>query len=157
MKCLDPIIATLEHLKNRECRVILRGGQVPKKGSLDAAGYDLTSAENLVVRAHARALVHTGIWVAPPRGTHIEIRPRSGLALQYGITVLNTPGTVDADYRGELMVILFNTSENDFSIRQGDRIAQAVFMKHLDVKWRQVQGFDTTARGTQGFGSSGIS
>ena len=131
--------------------------RVPQKQSAEAAGYDLSSAEDIEIPPHGRALVHTGLRVAPPAHSHIEIRPRSGLALKHGITVLNTPGTVDSDYRGELMVLLFNTSEEAFAVRKGDRIAQAVFMRHLDVRWVPVDTFGTTERGEKGFGSTGTS
>ena len=148
----------LRRLRTPECRVIRRDGaaRIPTAGTDQAAGYDLSSVEDVTVAARGRALVHTGLLVAPPQGYHIEIRPRSGLALHHGITVLNSPGTVDADYRGELMVILLNTSDEDFAVHAGDRIAQAVFMQHAVVRWTEVASFDDTARGARGFGSTGM-
>lgn len=129
--------------------------KTPKRQTPSAAGYDLSSIENLEVPAHGRVLVHTGIAVAPPPSCHIEIRPRSGLALHHGITVLNAPGTIDADYRGEIMVLLLNTSDVPYEIHVGDRIAQAVIMKHENVTWMPVDAFDETLRGIRGFGSTG--
>ncbi len=151
------IIRFLNELHTLTCRVqcLSHNAQLPQKQSDQAAGYDLSSIENLTIPPHGRALVHTGLRVAPPPHTHIEIRPRSGLALKHGITVLNAPGTVDSDYRGELMVLLFNTSETPFEIHTGDRIAQAVFMRHLDVRWTPAASFDKTTRGDKGFGSTG--
>lgn len=134
---------------------IVPGAKIPEQKSAQAAGYDLASAEDIEIPPHGRALVHTGLRVAPPRNCHIEIRPRSGLALKHGITVLNTPGTVDADYRGELMVLLFNTTDIPFAVHTGDRIAQAVFMRHLTVQWVKADDLDPTPRGEKGFGSTG--
>ncbi len=114
------------------------------------------SAENITIPPGERALVHTGLLIAPAQNCHVEVRPRSGLALKHGITVLNTPGTIDADYRGEIMIILFNTSKEPFDIHIGDRIAQAVVMRHENVQWKKVDSFDTTERGSKGFGSTGI-
>ena len=154
----ERIMRLLRRLGTPECRVIRRDGaaRIPTAGTAQAAGYDLTSIEDVTVAARGRALVHTGLLVAPPAGHHIEIRPRSGLALRHGITVLNSPGTVDADYRGELMVILLNTSDEDFEVHAGDRIAQAVFMRHESVRWTEVEAFDETPRGARGFGSTGV-
>ncbi len=151
------LIQALIFLKTRQCRIILQNpnAKLPEKGSELAAGYDLHSAEDITIPAHGRALVHTGLLVAPPPHCHIEIRPRSGLALKHGLTVLNTPGTIDADYRGEIMVVMFNTTDSDFQIHIGDRIAQAVVMKHENVQWIPVEHFDQTDRGSNGFGSTG--
>ena len=129
--------------------------QCPKLQSEHAAGYDLASIETITVPAHGRALIHTGLKVALPPQTHLEIRPRSGLALKYGITVLNSPGTVDSDYRGEIIIVLYNTSEADFIVHPGDRIAQAIVTEHLHVQWQQVDDFEQTERGEHGFGSTG--
>ena len=120
-----------------------------------AAGYDLASIETVAIPPHGRALIHTGLKIALPPQTHLEIRPRSGLALKYGITVLNSPGTVDADYRGELMVILYNTSESEYIVKPGDRIAQAIVMQHVHLQWQEVDDFEQTSRGEHGFGSTG--
>lgn len=158
---IDKLILSLKRLKARysmpHVRVICKDerSMMPKLGSLQAAGYDLTSVETVKIPGHSRRLIHTGLWIAPPAGYHIEIRPRSGLALKHGITVLNTPGTIDADYRGELMVLLFNTSPESFEVKCGDRIAQAVVMKHASVVWEAVETFESTERGENGFGSTG--
>ena len=154
---IQRLIALLECLKTPKCRVIPKdpNATLPRRASEQAAGYDLTSVENITIPAMQRALVHTGLLVAPPKNCHIEIRPRSGLALKHGITVLNTPGTIDADYRGEIMVILFNTSQEDYEIHIGARIAQAVVIRHENAVWLKVEDFEKTSRGTSGFGSSG--
>lgn len=143
-------------MNNNICRFtkIHPNAQIPTKQSELAAGYDLASIENITIPAHNRILVHTGIKVALPPQTHLEIRPRSGLALKHGITVLNSPGTIDADYRGEIMVILINTSDTDYDIHMGDRIAQAIVMQHLSVTWTETDELDETSRGSNGFGST---
>ena len=153
------LIQILSSLKKKpECRIIRmsEAAKMPQRGSAEAAGYDLCSAEALTIAPGDRALVHTNLKVAPPSGYHIEVRPRSGLALKHGITVLNTPGTIDADYRGEIMIILMNCGKEAFEIGVGDRIAQAVIMKHEVVNWTEVETFDETVRGTSGFGSTGV-
>jgi dUTP pyrophosphatase len=100
-------------------------------------------------------LVPTGLFVAIPKGYEIQVRPRSGLALKHGITVLNSPGTIDADYRGELRTILVNLSEEPFEIVPGERIAQMVLAKHEVIEWEEVSELDDTERGVGGFGSTG--
>ncbi len=154
---ISRLIDLIEHLRSPECKIIRKSeaAVMPGRGSDGAAGYDLASAEELEIPARGRALVHTGLLVAPPKGCHIEVRPRSGLALKHGITVLNSPGTIDEDYRGEIMVILFNTSDEPFHVMPGDRIAQAVVMRHENARWREVSAFDRTDRGAHGFGSTG--
>lgn len=102
-----------------------------------------------------RCLVPTGIYVALPTGYEMQVRPRSGLALKHGITVLNSPGTIDADYRGEIGVVLINLSEQAFLIEDGERIAQIVLAKHEQIKWNVVETLDTTERGAGGFGHTG--
>src|SRR5690606_1125079 len=104
----------------------------------------------------ARVLVPTGIFIALPEGYEAQVRPRSGLAIKNGITVLNTPGTIDADYRGEIMVILVNLSNQPFIIEDGDRIAQMIVAQHATVKWEEIEELEETKRGAGGFGSSGI-
>ena len=101
-------------------------------------------------------MVPTGLYIALPEGTEAQIRPRSGLAAKHGITVLNTPGTIDADYRGEIKVILVNLSNDDFTINPGERIAQMVVARYEKVEWDSVEALDETERGTGGFGSTGI-
>jgi dUTP pyrophosphatase len=101
--------------------------------------------------------VPTGIYVALPDGTEMQIRPRSGLAAKHGVTVLNAPGTIDADYRGEIGVILINLSKEDFVIQPGERIAQAVVAQYERINWEETESLDETNRGIGGFGSTGIS
>lgn len=103
-----------------------------------------------------RAMVPTGLYIALPEGTEAQIRPRSGLAAKHGITVLNTPGTIDADYRGEIKVILVNLSNEEFTINPGERIAQMVVARYEKVEWDSVEVLDETERGAGGFGSTGI-
>ena len=124
-----------------------------------AAGMDLRAAvaedEPLTLRPMARAMVPTGLSFAVPVGFEAQVRPRSGLAAKAGITCLNTPGTIDADYRGEVKVILINLGEDDFIIRRGDRIAQLVIAPVASAQWLEVESLDDTARGAGGFGSTG--
>jgi dUTP pyrophosphatase len=126
-----------------------------------AAGMDLRAAVDeaapLVLRPMERAMVPTGLTFALPAGFEAQVRPRSGLAAKAGVTCLNTPGTVDADYRGEVKVILVNLGEEDFTIRRGDRIAQLVIAPVVQAGWREVEALDDTARGAGGFGSTGAS
>jgi dUTP pyrophosphatase len=102
-----------------------------------------------------RAMVPTGLYIALPEGTEAQIRPRSGLAAKHGVTVLNTPGTIDADYRGEIKVILVNLSNETFTINPGERIAQMVVARYEKVEWEEVDTLDATERGAGGFGSTG--
>ena len=124
-----------------------------------AAGMDLRAAvaddAPLTLKPMARAMVPTGLAFAVPAGFEAQVRPRSGLAAKAGITCLNTPGTIDADYRGEVKVILINVGEEDFVIRRGDRIAQLVIAPVAAASWRVVTSLDETARGAGGFGSTG--
>jgi dUTP pyrophosphatase len=124
-----------------------------------AAGMDLRAAvpdhEPLILKPMARAMVPTGLAFAVPAGFEAQVRPRSGLAAKAGITCLNTPGTIDADYRGEVKVILINLGEEDFVIRRGDRIAQLVIAPVASASWMEVESLDATARGAGGFGSTG--
>lgn len=111
--------------------------------------------EPIVLNPLQRTLVPTGLYIALPQGYEAQVRPRSGLALKHGITVLNSPGTIDADYRGQLQVILVNLSDTPFTIAPGERIAQMVIAKHEQVEWEQVESLDETSRGAGGFGSTG--
>ena len=122
-----------------------------------SAGVDLKAnlQEPMVLHPLERALIHTGLFIALPAGYEAQVRPRSGLAIKHGITVLNTPGTVDADYRGELKCILVNLSNEPFTIEPGERIAQMVIARHEQVEWEPVEELDSTERGTGGFGSTG--
>lgn len=133
---------------------------IPKYSTAEAAGADLKSAEDVIIPSGESRLVKTGLKVVIPMGYVGLIHPRSGLALKHGITVLNTPGTIDSDYRGEIGVILYNTSDRDFSIVVGDRIAQIVFQKYEMAAFVfggvDVPKDEDTDRGEGGFGSTGI-
>lgn len=122
-----------------------------------SAGVDLRASleENIVLRSMERKLVGTGLFMEIPAGYEAQVRPRSGLALKNGITVLNSPGTIDADYRGEVGVILINLSNEDFEIQPGDRIAQLIFAKVEQAEWSQSEVLTETQRGEGGFGSTG--
>ncbi|CAL2102256.1 Deoxyuridine 5'-triphosphate nucleotidohydrolase [Tenacibaculum sp. 190130A14a] len=132
--------------------------QIPAYETEGSAGMDLRANidEAIVLKPLERAIVKTGLFIALPVGYEAQVRPRSGLAAKKGITVLNAPGTVDADYRGEIGVILVNLSNEDFTINDGERIAQLVIAKHERVLWQEVQVLDETERGAGGFGSTGV-
>ena len=123
-----------------------------------SAGMDLkvNIDEPIVLGPLERAMVPTGIYIALPDGTEAQVRPRSGLAAKYGISVLNAPGTIDADYRGEVKVILVNLSNDAFTVNPGERIAQMVVAKYEKVEWDEVESLDETERGEGGFGSTGL-
>lgn len=131
---------------------------LPKAMSAHAAGFDLHASvsDPVVLQPGTRALVPTGLAIAMPTGTEAQIRPRSGLALKYGVTVLNTPGTIDSDYRGEIGVILINLGQESFTIRRGDRIAQIVFAQLLPADFTLVETLPGSHRDTGGFGSTGV-
>ena len=131
------------------------GLDLPQYATDGAAGMDVLSAEELTLAPGARQAVGTGLAVAIPPGYEIQVRPRSGLALKHGISVPNTPGTIDSDYRGELKVILINHGAEPFAIRRGDRIAQLVLAPVTLAEWSEVAELDDTARGAGGFGSTG--
>ncbi len=131
------------------------GLQLPKYATEGAAGMDVLSAEDVTIAAGARHAVATGLALAIPAGYEIQVRPRSGLALKHGITVPNTPGTIDSDYRGELKVILINHGSDPFEIARGDRVAQLVLAPVVQAAWEEVETLDETARGSGGFGSTG--
>ncbi len=122
-----------------------------------SAGMDLKAdiQEPVILAPLKRAMIPTGLSIALPAGFEAQVRPRSGLAAKYGITVLNTPGTIDADYRGEIKVILVNLSDEAFTINPGERIAQMVIARHEHVEWEEVEALDETSRGEGGFGSTG--
>jgi dUTP pyrophosphatase len=122
-----------------------------------AAGMDLRSTEVITLKPGARCLIPTGMAIALPQGFEAQIRPRSGLAVTHGVTVLNAPGTVDCDYRGEVKVPLINHGREDFVIARGDRIAQMVIAPVSRISWIEVKSLESTVRGTGGFGSSGRS
>jgi dUTP pyrophosphatase len=131
---------------------------LPHYETLASAGMDLKANidEPIVLKPLERAIIKTGLFIALPVGTEAQVRPRSGLAAKKGITVLNSPGTVDADYRGEIGVILVNLSNDEFTIQDGARIAQLVIAKHERAEWISVNELDETERGSGGFGSTGV-
>jgi dUTP pyrophosphatase len=131
---------------------------LPRYATEFSAGVDLEAAidETITLKPGERQLIPTGLAIALPEGYEAQIRPRSGLALKYGVTVLNSPGTVDADYRGEIKVILANLGAETFIVERGMRIAQMVIAQHAHVAWKVVDQLDETARGAGGFGSTGI-
>src|SRR5690554_372061 len=122
-----------------------------------SAGMDLCANLNepLVLKSSERKLIPTGLFIELPAGYEAQVRPRSGLALKYGISVLNSPGTIDADYRGEVGVILVNLSNEEFTVQNGERIAQLVVAKHETAEWVEVETLEETQRGEGGFGSTG--
>ncbi|WP_373502548.1 dUTP diphosphatase [Aestuariivirga sp.] len=131
------------------------GLPLPAYETAGAAGMDLRAAEATTLKPGARFLMPTGISIALPSGFEAQVRPRSGLAVKYGVTVLNAPGTVDCDYRGEIKVPLINHGDADFVIARGDRIAQMVIAQVTQIDWQEVTALDDTSRGAGGFGSSG--
>ena len=128
----------------------------PRKAHDDDAAFDLRSRVDVVIPSGKIMLVPTGVFMELPVGYEAQVRPRSGLALKHGITVLNTPGTIDAGYRGEVGVILINAGENNFTIARGDRIAQMVIQQLTDVQLVSAEALSETARGAGGFGSTGV-
>ena len=128
---------------------------LPAYATDGAAGMDVVAAEDVTLAPGARHAVATGLAMAIPQGYEIQVRPRSGLALKHGISVPNTPGTIDSDYRGELKVILINLGDAPFDVRRGDRIAQLVLAPVVQATWLEVDHLDETARGAGGFGSTG--
>lgn len=131
---------------------------LPSYETLASAGMDLRAytVVSITLQPLERGLIKTGLFIELPIGVEAQVRPRSGLALKKGISVLNAPGTIDADYRGEIGVILINLSNEPFTIASGDRIAQLVIAKHERADWKEVTSLEETARGTGGFGSTGI-
>ena len=131
---------------------------LPAYATEGAAGLDIRAniSEAIILSPLERQLIPTGLFVAIPLGYEIQIRPRSGLAFKHGITVLNTPGTIDADYRGEIKVLLVNLSNEPFSIEPGERIAQMVLAKHETLSWKTTEELPSTERGAGGFGSTGV-
>jgi dUTP pyrophosphatase len=131
---------------------------LPQYATEQSAGVDLRAnlQAPIELRPMERRLIPTGLFLSLPKGYEAQVRPRSGLALKHGITVLNTPGTIDADYRGEVGVILINLSSEPFIIEDGERIAQMVIARHEQAEWHQVEVLDETERGAGGFGHSGV-
>jgi dUTP pyrophosphatase len=134
------------------------GNPLPKYAHMDDSGLDICAflEEDLIIKPGERALVQTGIYVAIPNGYEFQVRSRSGLALKKGIFVLNSPGTIDAGYRNSIGVILYNSSKDDFTVKNGDRIAQLVLQAVPMVVWQEVESLNDTERGMGGYGSSGV-
>tara|TARA_B100000427_G_C15408857_1_gene551100 strand:+ start:128 stop:562 length:435 start_codon:yes stop_codon:yes gene_type:complete len=130
----------------------------PEYSTIQSAGLDLRANlfESIILKPLSRKLIKTGLYIELPKGYEAQIRPRSGLAYKNGITVLNSPGTIDADYRGEIGVVLINLSDKDFVVENGERIAQMVIAKHEQAIWEKVEKLEDTKRGIGGFGSTGI-
>ena len=138
--------------------IVNKGSQpIPEYATEQSAGVDLRAniEDGILLEPLSRALVGTGLYIQLPKGFEAQIRPRSGLAAKHGITVLNTPGTIDADYRGEIKVILINLSHQSFVVNPGERIAQMIIAAHEKVEFNVVDKLDETARGEGGFGSTG--
>lgn len=136
----------------------MSSNELPQYATELAAGMDVRAAndEPIVLKPLQRVLVPTGLFVEIPAGHEIQVRPRSGLAAKKGVTVLNAPGTIDADYRGEIRVILVNLSSDDFVIERGERIAQLVLARHERMEWEESGSLEESARGAGGFGSTGV-
>lgn len=134
------------------------GASLPAYATEFAAGMDVRAAldEPVVLKPLCRAMVPTGLYLEIPAGYEVQVRPRSGLAAKKGVTVLNAPGTIDADYRGEVRVILVNLSSEDFVIENGERIAQLVLAKHEVIEWEETDELASSERGAGGFGSTGV-
>jgi len=145
----EPIAIRLKRLPHGE------GLPLPAYATAHAAGMDVVAAEDVTLAPGARHAVATGFAIAIPEGYEVQVRPRSGLALKHGITCLNTPGTIDADYRGEVKIILANLGSEPFEIRRGERIAQLVPASVVRAAFAEVGQLDETARGAGGFGSTG--
>lgn len=140
-------------------RIINKGHQqLPAYATEQSAGLDLRANidNSVVLRPMQRQLIPTGLYMALPEGYEAQVRPRSGLALKHGITVLNSPGTIDADYRGEIMVLLINLSDSDFTIADGERIAQMVITRYEQSELIEVEELDDTERGAGGYGHTGV-
>ncbi len=145
----DPVGVQLKRLPHGE------GLALPAYATSGAAGMDVLSAEDVVLAPGMRHAVATGLSMAIPEGYEIQVRPRSGLAFKHGVTVPNTPGTIDSDYRGELKVLMINHGSEDFVIKRGERVAQLVLAPVTQARWDEVDELDDTDRGTGGFGSTG--
>ena len=130
---------------------------LPQYETVNSSGLDLRAfiETDIILRSLERVLVPTGLFISIPHGFEAQVRPRSGLAFKHGVTVMNTPGTIDADYRGEIKVILVNLSNDEFVIKSGERICQLVFSKVEQINWEEVNVLDETKRGAGGFGHTG--
>ena len=152
-------VTTCHNLNTMNIKIINKSQhELPNYETFASAGMDLRAniAEPIVLQPLERAIVKTGLFIELPVGIEAQVRPRSGLAAKNGVTVLNAPGTIDADYRGEIGVILVNLSNEAFTIQNGERIAQLVIAKHERAEWELVLELSTTERGEGGFGSTGV-
>lgn len=138
-------------------KVLDNGTDIPEYKTPGAAGCDICSSEDVIIEPSKVSLIHTGLFMEIQKGYEVQVRPRSGLALKNSITVLNTPGTIDSDYRGELCVILINHGTESFKVSKGDRIAQLVVNKVTRAKWIKVSSLSDTERSDGGFGHTGVS
>jgi dUTP pyrophosphatase len=145
-------------MPNTTIKIINKSHDLPNYETIASAGMDLRAnlSESIILNPLERAIVKTGLFIELPIGYEAQVRPRSGLAAKKGITVLNSPGTVDADYRGEIGVILVNLSNEPFVVENGERIAQLVIAKHERAEWISVDVLSETSRGEGGFGSTGV-
>lgn len=151
MKSINPFKKTQIKIINRSANP-LPEYKTPLSSGLDLIAYCF---EPLILKPAHRKLIPTGLFIEMPQGIEAQVRPRSGLALKYGITVLNSPGTIDADYRGEIKVLLINHSNEKFIINNRDRIAQIIFAKHETIEWEEVEILNVTKRGDGGYGHTG--
>ena len=146
-------------MKLVNCKIINKSNNpLPTYQTEGASAVDLFAnlKQPILLKPKERKLIKTGIYISIPLGFEAQVRPRSGLAIKRGITVLNSPGTIDADYRGEICVILINLSNEEYTVKNGDRIAQVIIAKHSNVVWEEVIELDLSSRGNKGFGSTGI-
>ncbi len=143
-------------MTNEKILIQITDSKIPEMATTGASGYDLCASKSIIIKSGEFEKVPTGIRISMPIGLEAQIRPRSGLAAKHGVTVLNAPGTIDSDYRGEICVLLINHGKKDFVIEPGMRIAQMVFAKVTKVDFEQVEQLDETNRGVGGFGSTGV-
>lgn len=145
-----------KNFKAMEVKIIRsNGAELPKYGTAESSGADVRCMEDFTLAPMQRKMIHTGLFMELPKGVEAQVRPRSGLALKHGITVLNSPGTIDADYRGECNVILINLGDETLIFKKGERIAQFVFQRVEQATFREVQTLSDSDRGEGGFGSTG--
>ncbi len=152
-------VETKEYHRNMQIQIVNKSHhKLPQYATALSAGLDIRANLDspITLQSLGRILVPTGLFIALPQGYEAQIRPRSGLAIKKGITVLNSPGTIDADYRGEICVILVNLSSDDFVIEDGERICQMVIARHEQAVWEEVEVLDQTERGEGGFGHTGV-
>ena len=156
---MDTKIRNQTNMENVVIKIINKSNHsTPSYETNSSAGMDLRADldETIILKPLERKIIKTGLYIALPAGFEAQVRPRSGLAAKFGISVLNAPGTIDADYRGEIGVILVNLSNENFQINDGDRIAQMIIARYAHTKWEEVNVLDETKRGEGGFGSTGI-